>query len=354
MVRVIGERVPIHLWADDADEETIAQLRRVARLPFVVAPVCAMADAHVSEGVAVGTVFATEDVVVPGAIGGDIGCGVSAIEMEDVVLGDLETRLADLARAIPAGTRVHREGAPCTLGTLSTKRLDRARKVLAPTHLGTLGGGNHFLEIDRDADGAHWLLVHSGSRGFGAAIAHHHGRVAGGPLAPLEGEARDAYLSDLAIALAFARANREEIARRALDVIGARPLRTIDIHHNFIQREHGFLVHRKGAIWVPRDSLAVVPGSMGTASYIVRGLGCADAFDSCSHGAGRILTRTKARRSIEPRAFRRQMRGVVYSENDRIIEEAPSAYRDIVKVLERQRDLVAREARLEPVLVLKG
>ena len=173
-----------------------------------------------------------------------------------------------------------------------------------------------------------------------------------------------AYLSDVQWALDFARANREAIATRALEVIGAFVPVTqherLDIHHNFVARERWFgrdvYVHRKGAVAVPAGTRALVPGSMGTASYIVEGLGNEDSFGSCSHGAGRVMSRKEARTAIRPDALRRVMRRVVYPEHlvRHLVEEAPATYRDITEVLEDQEDLVQRQLRLEPVAVLKG
>ena len=376
-----GQRVPVHLWARDASEETIAQLVAIASRPYVARHVAAMADAHVAHGVAVGTVFATQRSVVPRALGGDLGCGVAATRLS-VGAGELDRRTLErildaLGRAIPAGDAVHRGvgvSVPDALheGALSTAALSRTREALARKHLATLGGGNHFLELDRDAEGNAWLLVHTGSRGLGAAIAAHHVRAAEArdpdPLAALdvESDAGRAYLDDLEWALAFARANRDALAARALeviaDVIGGDVVREehLDVHHNFVAREawdgEDLFVHRKGAVCIPRGARAVVPGSMATASYLVLGLGCPLAFDSCSHGAGRVRTRTEARREIHPEALARAMRRVVWPEHlaRKLVEEAPSAYRDITEVLEAQGDLVARERRLEPVAVLKG
>ena len=378
-----GQRVPVHLWAKDATDETIDQLVRIASRPYVVRHVAAMADAHVAHGVAVGTVFATERTVVPRALGGDLGCGISAtrlsVDAESLDRRLLERVVDTLGRAIPAGDGVHRGAGvavPESLveGMLSTQALLRTRDALARKHLATLGGGNHFLELDRDADGHVWLLVHSGSRGLGAAIAAHHVRAAeardgrGDLLAGLDVAtvAGRAYLDDLAWALSFARANRDALARRAIvvlaDVLGRDVEATehLDVHHNFVAEERWdgetLLVHRKGAVCVPRGVRAVVPGSMATASYVVEGLGCGMAFDSCSHGAGRVLTRTEARARIGPHDLAREMRRIVWPDHlaRRLVEEAPAAYREIGAVLAAQSDLVRRERRLEPIAVLKG
>ena len=253
---------------------------------------------------------------------------------------------------------------------LSTGALEHTREALARRHLGTLGGGNHFVELDRDPEGGLWLLVHSGSRGPGAAIAHHHARAAEGgeDLAGLDARmpGGTAYLQDLLWALDFARENRQTLEARAIDVLAevlpvpVAPGPRIDVHHNFVAREawadQTLLVHRKGALAVPAGDLALIPGSMGTASYLVEGLGEPASFGSCSHGAGRVMSRKEARAKVRPRALAEAMRRVVYPEHrlGQLVEEAPDAYRDIGEVLEDQADLVRRRVRLEPVAVLKG
>ena len=373
-----GQRVPVWIWGRDVDDETVRQLTRIASRPYVVERVAAMPDAHVSEKVSVGTVFATESTVVPGALGGDLGCGVSATRLGiDAAVLDrrvLARAIEAFTAAIPTGDAVHRRGLPLpdaiAAAPLSTRALSRTRDTLGGRHLGTLGGGNHFVEIDRDADGEAWLLVHSGSRGLGAAVCGHHARAASSAdaLAGLDTrtDAGAAYFSDHLVALDFARANRAALAARAAevlrDVIG-RDLPapwTIDVHHNFVACEHWFgrdlLVHRKGAIHAARGAHAVIPGSMGTASYLVVGRGLEAAFGSSSHGAGRVMSRKEARARIDPRALTGAMRRVVFDSDltADLVEEAPQAYRDIGRVLDDQRDLVERGIRLEPLAVLKG
>jgi tRNA-splicing ligase RtcB len=373
---------PIRVWATSLDEATIHQLREIASQPYVVLHVAAMADAHVAQGVAVGTVFATEKTVVPSALGGDLGCGMSAVRLgvpaDTLDRRTLQRLLENLGKAIPTGDGLHRgRGVVVSdellASSLSTRALEHTREALAPRHLGTLGGGNHFVELERDMDGDAWLLVHSGSRGLGAAIAGHHARAATGadPRRALQGldtteEKGAAYLGDLEWALAFARANRRALCTKALevisDVLGSSLERedVLDIHHNFIARETWFgrdlLVHRKGAVAVPRGTRALIPGSMGTASYVVDGLGNENAFGSCSHGAGRVMSRKEARQAIKPQALDQAMRRVVYPRHlaRSLVEESPAAYRDITEVLDAQRDLVTRVQRLEPIAVLKG
>lgn len=373
--------LPIRLWGRHLPAGALEQLRRVASQPWAVAHVAAMPDLHVAHGIAVGTVFATERAIVPSALGGDLGCGMTAVPFDpplrEIRERELAQILGDLGRCIPVGDATHRgrgiQVPPAILdAALSTGALAHARERLAPRHLGTLGGGNHFLELDRDAEGTLWLLVHSGSRGLGSAVAVHHLRAAEArgwgtiPGLEIDSPAGGACLADVSWALDFARANRSELVRRASDVIaglsGAAPrlADAIDVHHNFVARERHFdralLIHRKGAIAAPAGSRALIPGSMATASYVVEGRGEALAFCSASHGAGRVLTRREAREQIDVARFRRSMRRVLFDSTraDRLVEEAPSAYRDIREVLEDEEDLVRPLIRLEPLAVLKG
>jgi tRNA-splicing ligase RtcB len=365
--------VPILLWGRDVPPGALAQLEQLAAQPWVVEHIAAMPDLHVAHGVAVGTVFATEDTLVPGALGGDLGCGMSALRFDFPAarLSEAALRglLEALARAIPVGDAVHRGrgvDVPAALldAPLSTRALEHERARLAPRHLGTLGGGNHFIELDRDGGGDLWLLVHSGSRGLGAAIAAHHLRAAGGELAGLV--APHAALADYAWAFAFARANRDALVRRAADVVSelinqaAEQPSRVDVHHNFVREEEHFgrrlLVHRKGAIAAPRGEWALIPGSMGTSSVLVEGLGEPRAFGSASHGAGRVMSRAEARQRLRPDRFVQSMRRVVFDERRTraLVEEAPAAYRDLDEVLEDEADLVTPRVRLRPLAVLKG
>lgn len=372
--RIETRGVPVLAWSRALTRDTQRQLERLALQPWVRHHVAAMPDAHVAEGVAVGTVFATDDVIVPGALGGDLGCGVAAVrfpvDASSMPRGALERILLRWGERIPVGDERHRraEAGPPLPGELSTRDLEHTRRRLEPCDLGTLGGGNHFVELDRAHDGTTWLLVHSGSRGLGAAIGRHHQKVAGGSLGALSlgDETGRACLHDVEWALRFARANRDELVRVAADVVtselevAADSETHVDIHHNFVAREAHFgaslLVHRKGAIAAPPGALALIPGSMGTASYLVQGLGHEAAFASASHGAGRVLTRREAREQIRTARLERELRRVVHDvhRRDSLVEEAPSAYRDIVEVLEDEADLVTPALRLEPLVVLKG
>lgn len=378
MPRVIrGEHLPLHVWARELPAGSLAQLQAIASQPYVVEHVAAMPDLHVANGVAVGTVFATEGTVVPSALGGDLGCGMSAIRFDVPAStfgrAELERLLVDLARVIPVGDATHRgKGTPVPDALfetpLSTGALEHARERLASKHLGTLGGGNHFLELDRDAGGDLWLLVHTGSRGLGGAVAAHHVRVAEHlsvgtiPGIPANSDEARACLADLEWTLTFAKANRDRLLERACELIDAKPdlERRIDVHHNFARVETHFgrplLIHRKGAIAARHGERALIPGSMATASYLVEGLGEPMSFASASHGSGRVLTRKEARAKVRPRQLEHVMRRVVFDarRTASLVEEAPEAYRDVREVLDDEADLVTPRLRLEPIAVLKG
>ncbi len=385
MVRTIvathGEHIPVRLWGRAIPSGALKQLLRIAAQPYVVEHVAAMPDLHMAEGIAVGTVFATDSTVVPMALGGDLGCGMSAIRFPTPAASlprqALEALLLRMSAAIPVGDAVHRGKDlpipdPLLSGTLSTGSLEHERGRLIGRHLGTLGGGNHFIELDRDGGGDLWLLVHSGSRGLGACIAAHHLRVAEAegvgelPGLSVAAEVGRACLSDIEWALSFARANRDALlsvaGRLITEEIGVAPdaCTRIDVHHNFVRKEthlgRSLLIHRKGAIAAPPGALALIPGSMATASYIVEGLGEEAALGSASHGSGRRLTRREARQAIKPKELLHAMRRVVFDERKTrsLVEEGPTAYRDISEVLEDEADLVRPVLRLTPIAVLKG
>jgi tRNA-splicing ligase RtcB len=376
-----ARRVPIALWATDAREEALRLLDRIAAQPYVFGHVAAMPDLHAAEGVAVGTVFATEGVVVPAALGGDLGCGVAAMRFDaagrEPTPRELERVLDGWGERIPAGDEVRRgEGAgvpePLLATPLSTRALEHTRERLAPRQLGTLGGGNHFVELDRAVDGGLWLLVHSGSRGLGGAIGRHHAAAAAaGGVGTLPGldvasEAGRACVADLEWAFGFAAANRDAILAEAASVLTEEtgavpdPASRLDVRHNFVAVEehlgHRLWVHRKGAIRASAGRTVVIPGSMGTASYVAEGLGAEASFGSASHGAGRVLSRREARARIDPSRLARAMRRVVHDARGArsLVEEAPAAYRDVRRVLEDEADLATPRVRLEPIVVLKG
>jgi tRNA-splicing ligase RtcB len=377
------EHAPVHLWSSVATEATIRQLRALASQPYVVGPVAAMADAHLSSsGVAVGTVFATDNELVPDALGDDLGCGVRVAEL-DLDASSLDARalqrvLRRLSSVIPAGDRGRRPSAVVAADTaliertLSTRELTRRWPSLIARDLATLGGGNHFIELDRDPHDGLWMLVHSGSRGAGGAIAEHHRRAAHARASRQLGaldvrlDNGAAFLSDLSAAAAFAEHNRSALATLVRECIAAvidglvGERASFDVAHNTIAREEhdgrSLLVHRKGAVRARGGDRVVIPGSMATATYIADGLGYEPAWCSCSHGAGRVLSRREARERVRGEALIARMGRVVFDRSRArdLVEEAPQAYRDVRAVIDEQRALVTPTLRLEPVLSFKG
>ncbi|MFO0556576.1 MAG: RtcB family protein [Polyangiales bacterium] len=374
---------PIYLWSTVASDECLAQLRAIASQPYIVGAVAAMSDAHLSSsGVAVGTVFATAHELVPDALGDDLACGVRVARLSRSASALDRARCERLLRrfreAIPTESRRARSlterDDSMSEAVLSTRELTRRWPQLVDRHLGTLGGGNHFIELDRDADDGLWLLVHSGSRGVGGAIAEHHQRAArsSGPVAaPLRAldvrsEQGASFFSDLAAATQFAAHNRAQLARLAVECIsaivdeGVEELDAFDVVHNTIQREEhqgrALLLHRKGAARARAGDRLVIPGSMATATYIVDGLGDERSWCSCSHGAGRVLSRREAHKRIRSEALVARMGKVVFdrARARSLVEEAPQVYRDVRAVIDEQRELVAPVLRIEPVLSFKG
>ena len=382
--------VPVKIWTDRVEESAERQLTALARLPFVVRHIAAMPDVHYAPGATVGSVFATRDALLPTAVGSDIGCGMlaqpfdlRAAELSPTFLREVHEAVK---RHIPTGLAHHR--APQSWEGLEDDR--RYTRAVAPHirergawHLGSLGGGNHFIELCQDSMGLVWLLLHSGSRGPGGAVAKHHVARALAlreklalkttrdlPALPLDTQEGQDYLTDLSWAQDYAAENREQMARAFVDLLADLlhkrlrldlrfdPAARINIHHNYAAREEvgGEMVwvHRKGATRAGAGELGIIPGSMATGSYIVRGLGNAESFNSCAHGAGRAMSRGDALRAITVEAFAHKMRGIVAEVGREYLDEAPQAYKDLDTVLHHQSDLVAPVQRLRTIMNVKG
>lgn len=375
--------VPIISWADDLDEDTTRQAINLANLPFAFSHICLMADAHVGYGMPIGGVLATEDYIIPNAVGVDIGCGVRAwctrVEKERFLAARSDI-MGGIYRLIPTGFNWHKKQQADKIferppkSPIIRKQLERARY-----QLGTLGGGNHFIEAGFDDQGLVWLMVHSGSRNLGHQVATHYNKVAqkwskkhlpsippGHQLACLNVNTAEGkeYIAAMRYCLDFARANREHMMQRILRVwnqyFSEAPMPYVDVHHNYAAYEKHFntclWVHRKGA--VRASGRVVVPGSMGTKSYIGLGLENPESFHSCSHGAGRVLGRRQAKRNISIQRVQRQLQAQnieLYKTKMRdVAEESPEAYKDIDVVMENQKDLVKIEVSLTPLGVIKG
>jgi len=374
-------------WGSDIDPGTIRQAEKTARLPIIAGHVALMADAHVGKGATIGSVIPTMGAVIPSAVGVDIGCGMVAAELdvtEDQLPETLEPLLSRIARAIPAGVGQGHD----TVGNQANRwleahkpatQLSADRAMKAATQFGTLGSGNHFFELSVDERGRVWVVLHSGSRGIGNVLAQAHIakartlatalelRLEDPDLAYfLEGTAEfEAYITDMLWAQEYARANRDQMMNKAMRELFAflgfgRETQRINCHHNFSQQEmHGgqlLWITRKGAIKADIGDLGVIPGSMGTRSYIVAGKGNRDSWLSSSHGAGRRHSRTQAKKLFTADDLATQMAGKVWqaSRAEALVDEIPAAYKDIDQVMADQADLVEVRHTLHQVLNYKG
>jgi tRNA-splicing ligase RtcB len=357
-------------------DEVRGSVERLARLDDV-ARIALMPDVHLAENVCVGAVVAARSRLYPDAVGGDIGCGMAAVQL-DAHSGVVNRRSAGrileaFASAVPTNRHRQKQALPSDLAEaqLSTPTLQKALERDGAVQLGTLGSGNHFLELQADEDGQLWLMVHTGSRGLGPAVRQHHLKqaeaVGGGLRAlPADTDAGQAYLSDHDIAVRFAEDSRRAILGAAVEVLGDLFQTDADwdtlvaCTHNFVRREvhdgEELWVHRKGAMSAGDGEPGIVPGSMGAESFIVTGRGCEAALRSSSHGAGRAMSRGVARRRITIAKLEREMDGIWFDDglSKRLLDEAPSAYKPIAAVMRAQRELTRIERRLRPVLSYKG
>lgn len=385
--RINTEGVPLLSWAapEDLDTPTITQLSRLARLPCVAHHIAIMPDVHLGAIATVGTVVPMRQAIAPALLGVDLGCGMMAARVH-LKAEELPDSLRELRLCLEASVPLHL-GPPKRDAALSIESGPLLARVQdleagggrllsrAELQLGTLGGGNHFLELHLDGEGFVWLVLHTGSRGLGAAVAEFHMERAermvrkhGGrdpELAVLLSHTEEfrSYRRDLAMAQDYAEHNRRVILERALDAIfdqfGRRQVdAAISCVHNFVAEEVHYgeelLVTRKGAISAPEGVLGIIPGSMGSSTFVVRGQGTSESFCSASHGAGRRLSRKAARRAYSLRDFERQTLGVECRKDSGLIDEAPKAYKNIERVMQRQNDLVAIEHELRPILSIKG
>ncbi len=400
VMEVEGGR-PVKLWTRGVpvEDEAREQLAKAARMPFIFRHVAAMPDVHVGKGSTVGSVIPTVKAVIPAAVGVDIGCGVIAAKTT-LTATDLPDSLARLRsaieRAVPHGRspgKRDRGG----WGDRPPDAVDEAWSSLAPgfaalvdkhpvlertnnrAHLGTLGGGNHFIEVCLDEAGFVWMMLHSGSRGVGNAIGSYFIELAKAdmrtwmvnlPDADLaylpEGTAHfEEYVEAVEWAQEFARLNREVMMRavlgamrNAINVPFEAGVEAVNCHHNYVSRERHFgedvLVTRKGAVRARKGELGIIPGSMGARSYIVRGLGNAESFESCSHGAGRKMSRAEARKRFTLADHRAATAAVECRKDEAVIDETPAAYKDIDAVMAAQRDLVEVVHTLKQVVCVKG
>jgi tRNA-splicing ligase RtcB len=382
-------RLPILSWCGDVEPGAMKQAVNLSNHPGLFHHVALMPDCHPGYGMPIGGVIASPDAVIPYAVGVDIGCGICAtptsLRVELLSTKKVGQVLGLLKRDVPVGEgNAHRQRQTWNEFERLPDWLDSHTRDLAWRNLGTLGGGNHFMEMQKSDDGSVWLMIHTGSRNLGYRIAEHHHRAAmitcgaelqrlpDRDLAWLSTASREGkrYIAEMNLALDYAAENRQRIMGRFRDaVITVFPAaifgEEINIHHNYASLERHFgrdvWVHRKGATSAVLDEPGVIPGSMGTPSFIVRGLGNPDSFSSCSHGAGRRMGRKAASRILSENECDRSMEGIVFDgwrsrgkKRGFDLSEAPAAYKDIEVVMKSQADLVESVVRLRPVGVVKG
>jgi tRNA-splicing ligase RtcB len=380
-----NQLVPLKLWLDNPEEletEALKQALNLTLLPFAYHHIAIMPDAHQGYGMPIGGVLAADDAIIPYAVGLDIGCGMrsaeTSIKVRDLSPEKINLILNQIGKAIPQGFDWHKkpkkhpifDELPQEVGILR----EEAQNVRY--QLGTLGGGNHFVELQRDPQGILWVMIHSGSRNIGKKVAEHfHKRAVKScqakgislPTSELSFFGFDTpdgqeYFKAMSWCQKFSRTNREAMMEIILDILGETPRNIIDIHHNYAGIETHFgkevIVHRKGAVKAEEGLPGVIPGSMGTHSYIVEGMGNLESFQSSAHGAGRRLGRNQARRTIPVERVFREMAEknivIATATKHELPEECDSAYKNIDAVMEYQKDLVKIVTTLYPIAVLKG
>ena len=383
-----GAHVDILSWANHAfSVEEQSMLRHVSRLPCLFKHVALMPDAHLGIGSMVGSVIATKNAVIPATVGVDIGCGMMAVKTpfkSGILDGKLKELRLEIEAAIPVGFNGHKElidessdwNGWADFGGLHEGVHDRKQR--ATRQLGTLGGGNHFIEVCLDTEDVVWLMLHSGSRNIGKELADRHISTAKSLWRLNELPAPDlayfiegtpefaAYWKDLKWAQSYAMKNREIMMARLLNVFNKmfndgqefHSEITVNCHHNYVAREHHYgeevFVTRKGAINAAQGAYGIIPGSMGTKSYIVEGRGLAESFNSCSHGAGRKMSRGAAKRAFTREDLAKQTAGVECRKDNGVLDEIPGAYKSIEAVMKNQKDLVKIVAEIKQVVCVKG
>jgi len=389
-------QVPIKIFTDEIAPQAIDQLVNIANLPIVHHHVAAMPDVHVGIGATVGSVIPTLNAVIPAAVGVDIGCGMNAVRTS-LTANDLPDNLYEIRRNIekrvPVGFDRHSK---CIMNRSSVNGLDKPLDEIVHKHpgimkmiknfnqtwsrqIGTLGGGNHFIEICLDENDDVWIMLHSGSRGIGNVIGRYFINLAKKDMQRHQMHLPDVnlsylsegsqYFEDYVFAVNWAQeyawVNRQQMMKLVIDALKASKLpdfkidkHAINCHHNYISQEIHFgekvFVTRKGAIKAGLGDMGIIPGSMGAKSYIVEGKGSKASFCSCAHGAGRKMSRTQAKRSFNTSDLKEQTLGVECRKDKNMLDEAPGAYKDIDQVMENQSDLVSVKHTLKQIICVKG
>ena len=410
MIVDTNNKIPIKMWLKEIEAGALMQASNLANLPFVFKHIALMPDCHQGYGMPVGGVMATKGVVVPNAVGVDIGCGMCAVKtsLTEIDTDTLKKIMGEIRKTVPVGFNKHKE--PLHSGFLPSYKFDTDDHTCpivyqewenARLSLGTLGGGNHFIEIQKGDDGHIWIMIHSGSRNLGLKVANHYNKLAKVLNAkwhtgidpkwdlaflPLDSEEGKAYIKEMNYCVEFALANRKLMMDRICEIfkeiipyeesykneynensednewepgIEFKPM--INIAPNYASMENHFgqnvMVHRKGATKATKGLIGIIPGSQGTKSYIVKGKGNKQSFESCSHGAGRKMGRKVACETLDLATEQKILddQGIIHNiRNQDDLDEAPSSYKDISVVMENQKELVNIEVELTPLAVIKG
>lgn len=381
---------PVKIWTDYVEKSAMRQIENLTTLPFLFHHLAIMPDVHTGMGMPIGGVLACKDTVIPNAVGVDIGCGMCAVKtnwkVADIPTDVLRKQIMrGIRKRIPLGMDHHKEAQDekylPTGHDIDKMEIVKRRQVSITKEVGTLGGGNHFIELQKDETGALWIMIHSGSRNLGKLVGDYYNEKAKKlnerwysvvspdirlSFLPLQTDEFNAYWQEMKYCVDFALCNRklmmeriEEVIKDAIPEIEFEPM--INIAHNYAawERHYGqdVIVHRKGATLAREGVIGIIPGSQGTASYIVEGLGNPESFCSCSHGAGRTLSRTAAIRdlNLKEEVERLDALGIIHAiRNQNDMQEASGAYKDIETVIANEADLVKVKTRLLPVAVIKG
>ena len=389
IVKIINNR-PVKIWANDVEESAMRQIENMAALPFLHHHLAILPDVHAGMGMPIGGVLACDGAVIPNAVGVDIGCGMCAVKTnwrtDDFPASVLRKEIMKgIRERIPLGKEHHKEAQAETYlpqgYDIDKLEIVKRRQNSIRHEVGTLGGGNHFIELQKDKEGFLWIMIHSGSRNLGKQVGDYYNKIAASlnekwhsevpadfhlPFLPLGTREFGAYWNEMRYCIDFALCNRklmmeriQEVMADSLQGIEFEPM--IDIAHNYAAFEHHFgkdvIVHRKGATLASKGVTGIIPGSQGTASYIIEGLGNPESFCSCSHGAGRVLSRKAAIRTLDMKAevANLEAKGIIHAircQDD--MQEASGAYKDIETVIANESDLVKVTTKLFPIAVIKG
>lgn len=382
---ITTEKIPIKLWLEEeqVEEGALDQARDLANLPFAFKHIAIMPDTHLGYGMPIGAILATKGAVVPNAVGVDIGCGMCSLRtnLTDIETADLKEIMSIIRETVPVGFNHHES--PQDESWMPEKKgnlpIVEQEYKSALHQIGTLGGGNHFIEIQKGSDGYIWIMIHSGSRNIGFTVANHYNNIAKEKnkalelrvpkdlaFIPEDSEYFDLYWNEMNYCVEFALANRKLMMERTKSAF-KEIIPEVEFSH-FINKPHNFaaleehfgeevIVHRKGATRARKGEWGMIPGSQGTQSFLVKGKGNVDSFESCSHGAGRVMSRAAARRNLDLKEERKILtdQGILHAIRHKgDLDEAPSSYKDIDEVMANQEALVEVQIKLQPLAVIKG